>query len=70
MRNPGQSALSPNARFRAGRVHLGDFVDTACLLSVVQSCRFQKRSVIDFFADALRTSIGHQTTNLSLIPIF
>ena len=46
------------------------FQDTACLLSVVQTCRTQQRSVINFFADALRKSVGYQTTIASLIPIF
>lgn len=57
-------------KISGGSRSFGRFKDTASLLSVVQTCRFQKRSVIDFFADALRASIGHQTTNLSLIPIF
>jgi transposase len=46
------------------------FQDTACLLSVVQTCRTQQRSVIDFFTDALRASVDHQTAMASLIPVF
>ncbi len=43
------------------------FQDTANNLSVIQTCRFQERSVLDFFASTLRASvdIGEQP---SLIP--
>jgi len=34
-------------------------LDTANLLSVVQTCRRQGRSVISFFACALRAHVGH-----------
>ena len=43
------------------------FQDTANNLSVIQTCRFQGRSVVDFFASALQahSGIGEQP---SLIP--
>ncbi len=34
------------------------FQDTANNLSVIQTCRFQGRSVVDFFASALRANVG------------
>lgn len=42
--------------------------DTASLLTVVPSCRTQARSVIDFFASALRAYVGHEIAYPSLIP--
>jgi transposase len=44
------------------------FQDTASLLTVVQTCRCQQRSVIDFLTDALRASVGHHAASPSLIP--
>ena len=48
---------------------LSRFDDTASLLTVVQTCRSQLRSVIDFFALALRAHTGHQIAYPSLIPV-
>ena len=44
------------------------FAQTADLLSVVQTCRQQGRSVIEFFKLALKTKSGHQTIQPSLLP--
>ena len=41
--------------------------DTASLLTVVQTCRIQQRSVIDFSASALRAHLGHGIAYPSLI---
>ena len=43
------------------------FKDTANLLSVIQTCRFQHRSIMDFFAQALMATIG-VIDRPSLIP--
>jgi transposase len=51
-----------------GSRSLSRFGDTASLLTVVQTCRFQQRSVIDFFAWALRAYVGHEIAFPSLIP--
>jgi transposase len=45
------------------------FQDTANLLSVIQTCRFQGRSVMDFFTSALMATIG-VIDRPSLIPQF
>jgi transposase len=45
------------------------FQETAHLLSVIQTCRFQGRSVMDFFAQALMATIG-VIDRPSLIPQF
>lgn len=44
------------------------FENTANLLTVVQTCRFQQRSVIDFFSSALRAHTGHACMP-SLVPL-
>jgi len=49
-------------------VSLELFGDTASLLTVVQTCRTQQRSVIGFFALALRAYVGHEIAYPSLIP--
>lgn len=51
-----------------GSRSFGRFQDTTYLLTVVQTCRCQERSVIDFLTDALRASVGHHTASPSLIP--
>jgi len=51
-----------------GSRSLTRFNDTANLLTVVQTCRSQERSVIDFFASALRAHVGHENAYPSLIP--
>lgn len=51
-----------------GSRSLTRFEDTASLLTVVQTCRSQERSVIGFFAQALRAHAGHENAHLSLIP--
>jgi transposase len=51
-----------------GSRSLSRFGDTASLLSVVQTCRSQQRSVIDFFEEALRAYVGHEIAYPSLIP--
>lgn len=43
------------------------FQQTATLLSVTQSCRLQRRSVITFFQQALQATVGH-CSSPSLIP--
>lgn len=50
-----------------GSRSLARFEDTASLLTVVQTCRRQERSVINFFASALRAHIGYDKTYPSLI---
>ena len=45
------------------------FQYTAELLSVIQTCRVQERSVIDFFEQALKSCAGHGPSP-SLIPVF
>ena len=47
---------------------LSRFEDTANLLSVVQTCRRQGRSVISFFTCALRAYVGHIGAFPSLVP--
>jgi len=47
-----------NEKLVVGRA-LSRFGDTANLLGVVQTCRRQGRSVISFFACALRAHVGH-----------
>ncbi len=51
-----------------GSRSLARFEDTASLLTVVQTIRCQERSVIDFFASALRAHVGHHNSYPSLIP--
>lgn len=41
---------------------------SALLLSVIQSCRAQGRSVVDFFQQALSLTRANDSTSLSLIP--
>ncbi|MBE9039200.1 transposase [Oscillatoriales cyanobacterium LEGE 11467] len=53
-----------------GSRSLERFEQTAQLLSVVQTCRFQGRSVMDFFVQALMAGAGHTTEYPSLIPEF
>lgn len=43
------------------------FEDTANNLTVIQTCRFQGRSVMDFFSSALKASVGIEEQP-SLIP--
>ena len=43
------------------------FEDTASNLSVIQTCRFQGRSIVDFFASALQAHAGIREQP-SLIP--
>ncbi len=45
------------------------FEDTANNLSVIQTCRFQGRSVVNFFASALKASVGIEEQP-SLVPDF
>ena len=51
-----------------GSRSLERFANTASLLTVVQTCRTQQRSVIDFFAKALRAHVVHEIAYPSLIP--
>lgn len=55
-------------KISGGSRSLCRFGDTASLLTVVQTCRFQQRSVIDFFGEALRAYVGHVIAYPSLIP--
>jgi transposase len=50
-----------------GSRSLSRFEETANLLSVVQTCRFQERSVLEFLGCALRSQVGH-TCMPSLVP--
>lgn len=52
-----------------GSRSMARFRDTANLLSVIQTCRFQHCSVIDFFTQALMATIGVVDCP-SLIPQF
>lgn len=44
------------------------FKHTANLLTVVQTCRRQKRSVIDFFEQAIKARVNPDMQEPSLIP--
>ena len=44
------------------------FKDTANLLTVVQTCRRQERSVIEFFEQAIKAMANHDVQPPSLIP--
>lgn len=44
------------------------FQDTANLLTVVQTCRRQGRSVIEFFAQAIKAIVNPSLQAPSLIP--
>ncbi len=55
-------------KISGGSRSLSRFGDTASLLTVVQTCRSQQRSVIDFFGEALRAYVGHTIAYPSLIP--
>ena len=44
------------------------FKHTANLLTVVQTCRRQERSAIDFFEQALKAQLSHSQYTPSLIP--
>lgn len=50
-----------------GSRSLARFAQTAVLLSVIQSCRLQGRSVLTFFQQALQASVGH-FSRPSLVP--
>ena len=52
-----------------GSRSMARFQETANLLSVIQTCRFQHRSVMDFFTQALMATIG-VIESPSLIPQF
>ena len=51
-----------------GSRSLERFQDTANLLTVVQTCRRQQRSVIDFFAQALLAEVEASQSRPSLLP--
>jgi transposase len=53
-----------------GSRSLSRFQNTANLLTVVQTCRSQERSVIGFFASTLRAHLRHENAYPSLIPFF
>ena len=44
------------------------FKHTANLLTVVQTCRHQRRSVIDFFEQAIKAMVNPDLEEPSLIP--
>ena len=46
------------------------FKDTANLLTVVQTCRRQGRSVIEFFEQAIKALANQNVQSPSLIPQF
>ena len=56
-------------KISGGSRSLERFQETADCLSVIQTCRFQGRSVVDFFASALMASVGLGELP-SLIPDF
>ena len=56
-------------KISGGSRSLERFQETANLLSVIQTCRFQSRSVMDFFQQALMATIGI-ADRPSLIPQF
>ena len=56
-------------RRRPKGLSLKRFGDMANLLTIVQTCRFQQRCVIDFFGDALRAHADYRITYPSLIPV-
>ena len=55
-------------KIAGGSRSLGGFVDTARLLTVIQSCRAQGRSVLTFFRQALASVHHPLNTVVSLIP--
>jgi hypothetical protein len=56
-------------KVRGGSRSMERFQDTANNLSVIQTCRFQGRSVVNFFTSALRASVGIEEQP-SLVPDF
>jgi transposase len=44
------------------------FQDTANLLTVIQTCRRQRRSVIEFFDQAIKAMVNSGVQTPSLIP--
>ena len=54
-------------KISGGSRSLHRFAQTANLLSVIQSCRLQGRSVITFFQEALQASVGN-FSRPSLVP--
>jgi uncharacterized small protein (DUF1192 family) len=55
-------------KISGGSRSLERFGDTANLLTVVQTCRSQKRSVIDFLASAIKAHTRNQIIFPSIIP--
>jgi transposase len=55
-------------KIAGGSRSLGGFVDTTRLLTVIQSCRAQGRSVLTFFRQALASVHHPLNTVVSLIP--
>jgi transposase len=55
-------------KISGGSRSLERFGDTANLLTVIQTCRSQERSVIDFFASAIQAHTRNQIIVPSLIP--
>ena len=53
---------------RSDTLPMERFQHTANLLSVVQTCRRQRRSVIDFFVQALKAHFTGSSISPSLIP--
>jgi transposase len=56
-------------KISGGSRSLERFGDTANLLTVVQTCRSQKRSVIDFLASAIQAHTRNRIIFPSLIPL-
>jgi transposase len=56
-------------KISGGSRSLERFGDTANLLTIVQTCRNQKRSVIDFLASAIQTHTRNQIIFPSLISL-
>lgn len=51
-----------------GSRSMAGFGETADLLSVIQTCRAQARSVIEFFKQALQATVSPTVSQPSLIP--
>ena len=54
-------------KISGGSRSMARFKDTASNLSAIQTCRFQRRSVLDFFASSLKARAGFEEQP-SLIP--
>jgi len=58
----------PKRKVSGGSRSIERFKHTANLLTVVQTCRRQRRSVIDFFEQAIKAMVNPDIQEPSLIP--